>query len=518
MTGPSTGKLATLACVLLLTASIAAASSPAAITAHHARPQEAGRLLLAGATIVDGLGNEPYRGDLLIEGGRIAAVGPAGGLEVPAGTPVEDLEGLVLAPGFIDIHNHSDRSVVRQPRAEALVSQGLTTIVVGADGSSPFPIDEYLREVDAAGTAVNVAVTVGHGMARRRVMGDDFRRPATAEEVASMAAIVREGMQQGAFGLSSGLEYDPGFYSETDELIALAEIAAEHGGFYISHLRDEEETVMEAIDEIIEIGFAAGLPVQISHIKMGNASVWDRSSEALAKLEAARGRGLDITADWYPYTAWASSLSVVVRSRRFADPEAVAAGLAALGGPDRLQITRYEPDPSLAGLRLDAIGRRLGKTPVEVYIEMMAAGGAGVIGHTMKIEDVNRFAASPLVMVCSDGGIGSSHPRGAGTFPRVLAHYVRDEGILTLPEAVRKMTSMPADRLGLADRGRIAAGAAADLTAFDPTTVQDHSTFERPELLSTGIERVWVAGELVWRAGNATGAGPGIALRAPGTP
>ena len=475
--------------------------------------QDAGSVLLTNALVVDGLKNPRFRGDVLVVGDRIEAVGPAGTLETGGDVAVVDLEDLMLAPGFIDIHNHSTQSIIRDPLAEALVSQGLTTIVVGADGGSPWPIGEYLERISDARPAVNLAVLVGHGTVRRRVMGDDFRREATAAEVGSMAELVHQGMEEGAFGFSTGLEYDPGFYSNAAELVALSEVAAGYGGFYMSHMRDEEETVMDAIDEAIEIGVSAGLPVQISHIKMGNASVWDRSAEALDKIQAARDGGLDITADWYPYTAWASSLSIVVRSRRFSDPEAVAEGLAALGGAERLQITRYQPDPSVAGLRLSEIAERAGKTPVEMYIEMMEGGGAGVIGHTMKIEDVNRFAASELVMVCSDGGIGSAHPRGAGTFPRVLGYYVRDESVLSLELAIHKMTRMPARRLGLADRGRIEAGAIADLVAFDLRTVSDHSTFEEPHITATGIEHVWVAGQLVWTEGAVTGAQPGEALR-----
>lgn len=475
--------------------------------------QAGGRILLRGAEVVDGTGASPYTGEVLVEDGRVVLLGRPGDIDPGPGTRVVDLEGLVLAPGFVDIHNHSTEGILEQPEAAALVSQGITTIVVGADGGSPWPIADYLARVDEAGPAVNVATMVGHGTVRRRVMGDDYRRRATSDEVRAMAAGVGRGMREGAFGLSTGLEYDPGFYSSTEELVALAETAAGHGGFYMSHMRDEEETVMAAIDEALRIGRDARLPVQISHIKMGNASVWGGSVEALAKLREARRQGVDVTADWYPYPAWASGLSIVVRSRQFDDPEAVAAGLEALGGADRLQITQYEPDPSIEGMRLDAIARQRNSTPVEVYMSMMDNGGARVIGHTMSPDDVDNFAADPLVMVASDGGIGSAHPRGAGTFPRVLGRYVREESVIGLGLAVHKMSGMPAERLGLTDRGRIRPGAVADLVAFDPDTVIDRSTFEEPGVLSTGIERVWVAGELVWDGESTTGARPGRALR-----
>jgi len=473
----------------------------------------AGPMLLRGAEVVDGTGALPYPADVLVQDGRVVLLGRPGSMAQGREAATVDLEGLVLAPGFVDIHNHSTEGILEEPEAAPLVSQGITTIVVGADGGSPWPIADYLARVDEARPALNVATMVGHGTLRRRAMGEDYRREASPEEVQAMAVGVGRGMREGAFGLSSGLEYDPGFYSSTEELIALAETAAGHGGFYMSHMRDEEETVMDAIEEALRIGREARLPVQISHIKMGNASVWGGSVEALAKLREARRQGIDATADWYPYPAWASGLSIVVRSREFDDPAAVAAGLEALGGPDRLQITSYEPDPSVEGMRLDAIARQRNVTPVEMYMEMMDEGGARVIGHTMNPDDVDTFAADPLVMVASDGGIGSAHPRGAGTFPRVLGRYVREEGVLSLELAVRKMSGMPAERLGLLDRGRIRAGAVADLVAFDPDTVIDRSTFAEPHTLSTGIERVWVAGELVWDGDSTTGARPGRALR-----
>jgi len=478
-----------------------------------AAAQDPSGTLLRDVLIVDGTGTLPYRGEVLIVGDEIAAVGPAGSLDVTEDVRIETLSGLMLAPGFIDIHNHSDSAILNRPSAEALISQGETTIVVGPDGGSAWPIADYLRRVESARPAVNVGTLVGHGTIRRAVMGDNYRRTATPAEVQAMATRVDRGMREGAFGLSTGLEYDPGFYSDTEELIELSKVAAAHGGFYMSHMRDEEEGVMDAIAEAIQIGRVANLPVQISHIKMGNASVWGGSAQALEMIRQARATGVDIYADWYPYQAWASSLNIVVRSRRFTDPEEVAAGLEAMGGANRLQITNYPPDRSVEGKRLDAIAQSKDKTPVEMYIEMMRAGGASVIGHTMDREDVDTFAASPLVMVASDGGIGSAHPRGAGTFSRMLGHYVRERHILPIERAIYKMTALPAWRLGLEDRGRIVAGAKADLVAFDMATVSDSSTFEESSLLSVGIEHVWVNGQLVWSEGAATGARPGRPLK-----
>ncbi len=502
-------RIAPLACAALL----AAAASLVATGSGAAAAAQAEELLLRGATVVDGTGAPAYAADVLVRGQRIVAVAAPGTLEAAAGTDVQELSGLVLAPGFIDIHNHSTGRFARDPLATTQIAQGVTTVMVGADGSSPWPIDEFLHGIEQLRPAVNVGVFVGHGTVRSRVLGEDFRRAATAGEIEAMASLVEQGMRAGAFGLSSGLEYDPGFYSTTEELIALARVAGRHGGIYMSHIRDEEEGVLDAIAEAIRIGERAHLPVQISHIKMGNASVWGRARDALALIDAARARGLDVTADQYPYTAWESGLGIIVRSRRFTDPEEVAAGLADAGGGERLQIIDYEADPSVNGMRLSEIAARAGKSEVDMYIEIMRNGGSGVIGHTMSDEDVDAFMRHPAVMTASDGGIGSAHPRGAGAFARVLATYVRERELLSLERAVQRGTFMPAAKLRLRDRGVIRPGAIADLVAFDPATVTDRSTFSDPFVPAAGVARTWVAGQLVWRDGAATGARPGRALR-----
>lgn len=474
---------------------------------------EPATVLFTNATLVDGTGAPGYAGDLLIAGGRIAALGPPGSVAAPPDAERRDLTGLVLAPGFIDIHNHSTDRLFDFPLAATQLAQGITTIVVGADGSSPWPVSDYLARIDALRPTVNVATLVGHGTVRSLALGEDYRRSATDAEIADMTVRVERGMTEGAFGLSSGLEYDPGFYSTTGELIAVARAAAGHGGFYMTHMRDEEEGLMEAVDEAIRIGREAGLPVQISHIKAGNASVWGRAPDVLDRIRRANDEGLDVTADQYPYAAWQSGLAIVVRSRMFSNPDSVAKGIAAAGGANRLQIVAFWDEPELNGLRLDEIARRRGMTDVEAYIWIMENGGSGLIGHTMNEEDVDTFMASPWVMTSSDGGVRSAHPRGAGTFPRVLGHYVRERGILTLERAVQRGTSMPARRLGLNDRGVLRAGARADLAIFDPERVVDRSTFDNGTRQAEGVESVWLGGVETWSAGEPTGARPGRAIR-----
>ncbi len=479
--------------------------------------QEPERLLFTGAVVVDGTGAPAFPGEVLVEGDRILAVAAEGVLSQHAeARRVDlqvDLEGRVLAPGFVDLHNHSTDGLWDDPLAPTQLAQGITTLVVGADGSSPWPIGRFLERVDSLRPALNVAAFVGHGTMRRAVLGEDFRRPASESEVEAMARLVERGFREGAFGLSSGLEYEVGMQATTDELIALARVAAAHGGFYASHLRDEEEGLLDAVDEAIRIGREAGLPVHISHIKAGNPSVWGKAPEVLARMGAARAEGLDVTADQYPYAAWQSELGIVVPSRRWEDPEEVAAGIAATGGGDRLQIADHEADPSLNGLRLSEIAERTGRTEVEAYMALMRAGGSRVIGHTMHEGDVEAFLASPWVMTASDGGIGGAHPRSAGAFPRVIARYVREKEVLTLERAVQRATFQPARRLGLTDRGVIRPGARADLVAFDPEIVEDRSTFEEPERLAVGVYGLWVAGRRVWADGAPTGARPGLALR-----
>ncbi|MGH9173128.1 MAG: amidohydrolase family protein, partial [Vicinamibacterales bacterium] len=323
-------------------------------------------------------------------------------------------------------------------------------------------------------------------------------------------------MRDGAVALSTGLEYEVGGYATTDEVVALARAAGRHGGFYISHIRDEADKAFDAMREVVTIAEQAGLPVQNTHIKLGTAGVWRRAADALRLFDAARAKGLDVTADAYPYDAWSSTITVLIPSRRFDDPAAVEKGLADVGGAANVLITKYAPHPEYEFKTLDAVAKEQGMTPVGLFMQIVKAGGASVVCTSMVDEDIRAFYRWPWTMVSSDGGIGMRHPRGAGTFPRVLGRFVRERKWLSLEEAIRKMTSLPAARLELTDRGVVRPGAWADLVLFDRATVIDRSTFTEPFTLSTGIRQVWVNGTLVWHEPRTTGARPGRVISAQG--
>jgi N-acyl-D-amino-acid deacylase len=489
----------TLLAAALLTLFSCATSQPATTSPY----------IITGAQVADGSGGELKKADVRVAGDRIQEVGE---LTPQPGERVIVADGLVLAPGFIDIHNHSTEGLKTDPAAESQVSQGITTVVLGPDGESPWPIAGYLAERRAKPAAVNLLMMVGHATVRELVMGKDFKRRATAAEVEKMAALVDQGMREGAAGLSSGLEYEVGSYSDTSELVALSQAAARDGGFYMTHIRDEADKSLEAFAEAIAIGQSAKIPVQISHIKLGTVGVWGKTPQAIALIEAARSTGIDMTADCYPYEAWHANIEVLVPDKRYDDPASVGRALADVGGASNVTITSCRAHREYAGRNLEEIARSQGMTPVELFIRIVREGGADVIGHSMKAEDVYAFYKRPWVMVASDGGIASEHPRGTGTFPKVLGRYVRELQLFSLPEAVRKMTSLPAERLTLSERGRIVPGFIADLVLFDPATIIDRSTFENPQTLSQGVQRVIVNGQSVWENGRATGARPGRVL------
>ena len=485
----------------------------AAGCAHDAERGAAGAFVIVNARVADGTGAPLRAANVRIAGDRIQNVGA---FEPRPGERVVYAEGLVLAPGFIDIHNHSE-DIGEHPLAESQVAQGITSLVLGLDGGSPWPIGPWLEERRKSPAAVNVSLMVGHATVRELVMKEDFRRPARADEIARMAQLVEQGMREGALGLSSGIEYDLASYGSTEELVAVATAAARHRGFYMTHVRDEADRSFAALDEAIAIGERARIPVQHSHIKMGTTGVWGRAPEYIRVIEAARARGVDLLADCYPYDAWHSNLKVIVPNKQYEDPASVEQAIAVLGGPGRITITEFAPNRSYEKQTIEQLAQKAGISPVEMYIRLVREGDAandeaGIIGQSMTEPDIKAFYRQPWVMVASDGGIGSNHPRGAGTFPRVLGVYVREKGWLTLPEAIRKMTSLPARRLGWKDRGVIRTGAFADLVLFDPETVIDRSTFAEPRLLPEGIEQVFVNGVAVWSDRKPTGARPGRVL------
>jgi len=471
-------------------------------------------IAIVGALLIDGSGRAAVPDSVVVlKGDSIVAAGKRNQVQVPTGARVIDAAGLVVAPGFIDAHNHSDRGFKDDPSAVSQVSQGITTVVVGQDGGSAFPIGAYLHDLDKNPIALNVLTFVGHATLRSRVMGEDTNRKATAAEIEKMRQMVEQAMREGAMGLSTGLEYETGKPASTEEVVTLARAAGVYGGIYISHIRDEADRSFEALAEAIQIGREANLPVQISHIKLATLKVWGKSKEAVALINKARAAGQDVTADCYPYDAWSSTIRVLIPSGRHEDPVDVARGLADVGGPANITIVNCRAHPDYEFRTMDEISKQEQISPVELYMKIVRDGGAGVVCHSMKEPDIKTFYTQPWVMVSSDGGIGSRHPRGAGTYPRVLGHYVRELRWMSLPEAIRKMTSLPAQRFKLADRGLLKTGFKADVVLFDPRQIIDRATFKDPQLVGDGVKRVFVNGKEVWVDGRATGSRPGQALR-----
>ncbi|MEP6901687.1 MAG: D-aminoacylase [Actinomycetota bacterium] len=470
---------------------------------------QTGSIVISNAIIIDGSGRSGFRGDVRIKGDKIVKIG---NIKAKTGETVLDANGKILVPGFIDIHNHSESGLQTEGTATNQVSQGITTILVGPDGDSPFPLSDYFTKLSGK-IAPNVGAFIGHASLREEVMNGDYKRQTTEAELAKMLILMEQAMQEGAFGLSSGLEYDVGFSASTEELIALSKVAAKYNGIYMTHMRDEEEGMLDALREAIRIGKEAKLPVQISHIKMGNRNVWGKSAEAIALIETERRKGFDITADCYPYTAWASTITVLVPSRRYEDRNEVEISLSNVGGADKVLITSCAAHRDYQGKTLEEIAKTQNVSPVDVYIQIVKDGGAGVVCNSMNEADMKAFYTQSWIMVASDGGIGSRHPRGTGTFTKVLGRFVRENNWFSLEEAVRKMSAFPAQRLGLKNRGLIKKGMKADLVLFDKDRVKDLATFTQPQNLSEGIEIVFVNGQKVWENGKTTGNLPGEILR-----
>ncbi|QUL99012.1 MAG: D-aminoacylase [Candidatus Fermentithermobacillus carboniphilus] len=532
-----------------------------------AQPQKGAPLLLKGGKVVDGTGNPWFYGDLLIQRGQITAIGKH--LEAPPGSTTLDVSGFVVTPGFIDIHSHSDLPLFIDGSAQSVVRQGVTTQVVGNCGgwsvplqgetrrraeneakrygwADPLPwttIDEYMDVLSSRGISINVGILIGHGAVRAKVAGFAARN-LTPEELSECKREVAYAMEKGALGMSTGLYYAPGSYAPEDEIVELSKVVARYDGIHSSHIRDESDYnvgLIAAIDEVIDIGRKSGVKTEISHLKCLGPAVWGRSREILTKIEKAREEGIDVTADQYPYVASGSSITGALIPRwaqegtredlvaRLRDPVTrmkiraeVEKNLRRRGGPDRLYIASYSAEPRYAGLHLGQVARELGLEPEEAALYLLEKQDASFVSFVMDENDVKTIMQAPFIMVASDGwalskegplGEGHPHPRSFGTFVRVISKYALSEKLITLEEAVRKMTSFPAGRLGIKDRGLLKPGFKADVVVFDPLTIKDTATFEAPKMYPSGIKYVLVNGVITVKDGEHTGEKAGTVLK-----
>ena len=486
-------------------------------TAAGAAGENTAATLIVNASIVDGTGAPARAGAVRVDGDRIAEVGD---LAPKPGERVVDAKGRALAPGFIDVHSHHEDGLFEMRDAAPVVSQGVTTIIAGQDGSETYPIPELYERMEKTPPAINVAAYVGHGNVRSAVMGKDgYKRHATPEEIEKMRKLVEAEMQAGALGLSTGLEYDPGIYSAPEEVVELAKVAKRYNGRYISHVRSEDVYFWKAIDEIVNIGREAKIPVEVTHMKLAMKDWWGQSAKLLGILNAARAEGIDVTADVYPYDAWHSDLTVLFPDRQFTLEKAQFA-IDHVSPADGIILSNFSPEPALVGKTLADIAKARGKSPAQTLLDLIAQSSGpddqeSIIGRSMVDPDIDALITWPQSAICSDGSLESLHPRGRGAFPKVLRVYVREKKLLTLEQAVHKMTGLAAANVGIADRGVIRPGAFADLVLFDPATVADRSTWKDPAALATGIEEVWVNGVPVWAGGKPTGATPGRGIRRP---
>ncbi len=528
--------------ILLVAASLLCAGAASAQATYD--------LILRDGRIVDGSGNPWYAADVGIRDGRIAAIGR---LCDANGCPAKhtlDARGQVVAPGFIDVHVHVEESLPRQPTADNFLFDGVTALITGNCGGSETELPKFFGELRQKGISINMGTLVGHNSVRRAIMGTEKRDP-TPDEQARMEALVEQAMRDGAVGFSTGLIYIPGTYSKTPEVVGLARAAAKYNGVYASHIRnegdDEQGGVFAAIAEAIDIGRAGNMPVEISHFKVANKKLFGQSTRTIALIEKARAEGLDVTVDQYPYTASSTNLGVLLPSwalsggseemkKRLADPATrkkiageMKDGIRGRNGRKKLDyafVASCRWDASLEGKNLSQINREKGHkanldSEIQTVMWMMEQGGAQMVYHSMDERDVVRIMQFPYSMVASDAGViefgrGVPHPRGYGTNARVLGQYVRDKGVIRLEEAIRKMTSLPAQRFRLVDRGLVRPGMWADLVVFDAKTIGDRATFEKPHAYSEGFRYVLVNGEVVIADGKHTGARPGQVLLGPG--
>jgi N-acyl-D-amino-acid deacylase len=495
-------------------------------------------ILIRNGKIIDGTGNNWYYGDLAVKDGKILSTGR----NLPhTATRIIDATGLIIAPGFIDVHTHLEGDEDRDPKATSFILDGVTTCITGNCGSSTIDIGSYLNWVDSLKTSINIATLIGHNDVRKAVMGR-ANREATPDELDRMKAIVDKAMRAGAFGLSTGLIYIPGTFTKTSEIVELAKVASAYDGIYATHMRDEGDSVVQAIEEALTIGKEARIPVQISHFKLSGQHNWGRSRETVPLIEQARKQGIDVTIDQYPYTASSTSISTLLPDALLADGQDSIR--ARLQRPDvrrsvrehilaRLKkrklrhlsyavVASFAPDSNYNGKSIEEINRLMGrrhkaKYEAETVMDIMSRGGASAVFHGMSETDITRIMRYPFNMIASDAtiripGLGVPHPRGYGTNARVLARYVRELQVITLEEAIRRMTALPAQKFQLLDRGLIRPGMAADIVVFDENTVEDLATYEKPHAYSTGFRYVIVNGILTVENGVHTGLRGGKAL------
>jgi N-acyl-D-amino-acid deacylase len=477
--------------------------------------------LITNVLLIDGSGSPARRTSVRLKGNQIWETGD---LKPFKNEAVYDGKGQVLAPGFIDTHSHHFWDLDEDPTLLPALSQGITTIITGQDGSSE-PMDTIAAAVKKWPITINVASYTGHTSLRLDAMGlASFRRHATAAEIEKMKTNLKSELEKGSLGLCTGLEYERAFYSNRDEVLALAKTTGEAGGRYISHIRSEDINMEDAIDEIINIGREAKLPVQVSHIKVAMKSKWESSRSIIAAMQSARAEGIDITADCYPYDFWLSTLRVLFPNRDYDNLASAEFACRELFDPEQSRLPSFLPNPVYKGKTVSEVARLRKETPAQTLVWLIAeaerfdaanpdAEGRteGIMGKSMLDTDIANFLAWPHTNICSDGG-PRDHPRGHGAFPRVLAKYVREQKILSLEAAIQKMTSLSAEHTGIRQRGLVANGYFADLVLFDPATVQDNATADNPMVISSGITAVWVNGELVFENGKATGKRPGVVV------
>ena len=499
-------------------------------------------LVITGGQVIDGSGAPWFYSDLGIKGDTITALGNLASVETPRRL---DAHGLVVAPGFIDIHTHARRGIFQNPAAENYIRQGVTTLMEGPDGSSALPIAPFLARVAAAHPAPNFGSFAGQGSIREAVMGL-VNRPATAEEIEKMRRITRQAMLDGAFGVTTGLFYVPGNFTPTAEVIEVEKVAGAMGGMHHSHMRDEASHVLDSVRETIRIGEDGHMPTQITHHKIIGKENWGKSVDTLRLVEEARARGVDVTIDQYPYTASSTGTASLIPQwaqeggqkslveRLDASTQRATIKLAVIdaikfdrggGDPANVVMANCAWDKSLAGKNLAEIAKARGRevtieNAAETLLEIQHSGGCQAVFHAISEDDVQRIMKYPFTMIGSDGeipqfGVGAPHPRSYGTFVRVLGRYVRELHTLTLEDAVHKMSGLPAQRLKLYDRGLIRPGMKADLAIFDPATVADKATFEQPHQYAVGVKYVLVNGKLVIDAGKLTSERPGRILYGP---